>query len=157
MSMYTDVLSFHSAWTCFSAGCLIRSLWGSWGLSEYTYDFIRSNQNDLFVLWHTPKKLWLDFPAPLFVCVRCVFLPDQGAFFVNYVITASLVGTGMELLRLPGLLLYIVRLALARSAAERKYVKQVALWLSIFHKLFGILPTHPPSCLLKVPWYIFKI
>ncbi|MEQ2183929.1 hypothetical protein GOODEAATRI_002932, partial [Goodea atripinnis] len=35
---------------------------------------------------------------------RCVFLPDQGAFFVNYVIAAALVGCGMELLRLPGLL-----------------------------------------------------
>ncbi|KAA8583151.1 hypothetical protein FQN60_015697, partial [Etheostoma spectabile] len=55
---------------------------------------------------------------------ECVFLPDQGAFFVNYVITAALVGSGMELLRLPGLLLYIIRLAFARSAAERKYVKQ---------------------------------
>ncbi|KAG9333889.1 hypothetical protein JZ751_009408 [Albula glossodonta] len=55
---------------------------------------------------------------------RCVFLPDQGAFFVNYVIAAALVGSGMELLRLPGLLLYTVRMALARSAAERKYIKQ---------------------------------
>lgn len=56
---------------------------------------------------------------------RCVFLPDQGAFFVNYVIAAALVGSGMELLRLPGLLLYTIRMALARSGAERKYVKQV--------------------------------
>lgn len=72
------------------------------------------------------------------VCLRCVFLPDQGAFFVNYVIAAALVGSGMELLRLPGLLLYIVRLALAHSAAERKYVKQVRLWLLIFQKRFGI-------------------
>lgn len=57
--------------------------------------------------------------------LRCVFLPDQGAFFVNYVIAAALVGSGMELLRLPGLLLYMVRLALAHTAAERKHVKQV--------------------------------
>ncbi|KAM3602747.1 uncharacterized protein V6R79_010001 [Siganus canaliculatus] len=55
---------------------------------------------------------------------ECVFLPDQGAFFVNYVIAAALVGSGMELLRLPGLLLYSIRMAFARSAAERKYVKQ---------------------------------
>lgn len=60
---------------------------------------------------------------PLFT--RCVFLPNQGAFFVNYVIAAALVGSGMELLRLPGLLLYTIRMALARSGAERKYVKQV--------------------------------
>uniref|UniRef100_A0A8C5BEK9 Transmembrane protein 63A n=1 Tax=Gadus morhua TaxID=8049 RepID=A0A8C5BEK9_GADMO len=55
---------------------------------------------------------------------ECVFLPDQGAFFVNYVIAAALLGSGMELLRLPGLLLYTIRMMLARSAAERKYVKQ---------------------------------
>ncbi|KAM6915018.1 CSC1-like protein 1 [Xenentodon cancila] len=55
---------------------------------------------------------------------ECVFLPDQGAFFVNYVIAAALVGSGMELLRLPGLLLYTIRMMLARSAAERKYVKE---------------------------------
>lgn len=56
---------------------------------------------------------------------RCVFLPDRGAFFVNYVIAAALVGSAMELLRLPGLLLYTVRLTCARSAAERKNIKQV--------------------------------
>ena len=56
-----------------------------------------------------------------------MFLPDQGAFFVNYVIAAGLVGSGMELLRLPGLLLYTIRMMLARSAAERKYVTQVSL------------------------------
>lgn len=64
-------------------------------------------------------------PPSLSPSLRCVFLPDQGAFFVNYVIAAALVGSGMELLRLPGLLLYIVRLVLAHSAAERKCVKQV--------------------------------
>lgn len=65
----------------------------------------------------------LNTSLPLFP--RCVFLPNQGAFFVNYVIAAALVGSGMELLRLPGLLLYTIRMALARSSAERKYVKQV--------------------------------
>lgn len=59
------------------------------------------------------------------LCHRCVFLPDQGAFFVNYVIAAALIGSGTELVRLPNLLHYLVRLALARSAAERNHVKQV--------------------------------
>ncbi len=30
---------------------------------------------------------------------NCIFLPDNGAFFVNYVVTAALVGTALELLR----------------------------------------------------------
>uniref|UniRef100_A0A8C2ZAS8 Transmembrane protein 63A n=1 Tax=Cyclopterus lumpus TaxID=8103 RepID=A0A8C2ZAS8_CYCLU len=69
--------------------------------------------------------------------LRCVFLPDQGAFFVNYVITAALVGSGMELLRLPGLLLYTIRMAFARSAAERKYVKQNQAYEFEYGAMYG--------------------
>ncbi|KAM9704325.1 CSC1-like protein 1 [Menidia menidia] len=68
---------------------------------------------------------------------ECVFLPDQGAFFVNYVIAAGLVGSGMELLRLPGLLLYTIRLMLARSAAERKYVKQNQAYEFEYGAMYG--------------------
>ncbi|CAB1424512.1 unnamed protein product [Pleuronectes platessa] len=68
---------------------------------------------------------------------ECVFLPDQGAFFVNYVIAAAFVGSGMELLRLPGLLLYIIRLGFARSAAERKYVKQSQAYEFEYGAMYG--------------------
>ncbi|XP_013867404.1 CSC1-like protein 1 [Austrofundulus limnaeus] len=68
---------------------------------------------------------------------ECVFLPDQGAFFVNYVIAAALVGSGMELLRLPGLLLYAIRLMLARSAAERKYVRQHQAYEFEYGAMYG--------------------
>ncbi|XP_040920333.1 CSC1-like protein 1 isoform X2 [Toxotes jaculatrix] len=68
---------------------------------------------------------------------ECVFLPDQGAFFVNYVIAAALVGSGMELLRLPGLLLYTIRLAFARSTAERKYVKQTQAYAFEYGAMYG--------------------
>ncbi|KAM7395564.1 hypothetical protein PAMA_007029 [Pampus argenteus] len=68
---------------------------------------------------------------------ECVFLPDQGAFFVNYVIAAGLVGSGMELLRLPGLLLYTIRMALAQSAAERKYVKQNQAYEFEYGAMYG--------------------
>ena len=35
---------------------------------------------------------------------NCIFLPDNGAFFVNYVITSALVGTALELMRVSELL-----------------------------------------------------
>lgn len=60
-------------------------------------------------------------------CPRCVFLPDQGAFFVNYVIASAFIGSGMELLRLPGLVLYTFRMIMAKTAADRRNVKQVPL------------------------------
>jgi len=45
---------------------------------------------------------------------ECLFLPDKGAFFVNYVITSALIGTALELIRFPELFVYAVRLCLAR-------------------------------------------
>ncbi|XP_039604150.1 CSC1-like protein 1 isoform X1 [Polypterus senegalus] len=74
---------------------------------------------DYFFRWLFDTK-FLDNAKVRF---ECVFLPDQGAFFVNYVIASAFIGTGMELLRLPSLFLYLIRMAVARSAAERKYVK----------------------------------
>lgn len=90
---------------------------------------------------------------------ECVFLADQGAFFVNYVIAAALVGSGMELLRLPGLLLYIVRLALASSAAERKYVKQNQAYEFQYGAMYGwtlcvftVIMAYSIVCPLIVPF-----
>ena len=39
----------------------------------------------------------------------CIFLPDSGAFFVNYVITAALVGSGLELIRFPEMFWYFIQ------------------------------------------------
>lgn len=72
-----------------------------------------------FQLQHS-QVLWL------FSHRRCVFLPDNGAFFVNYVITSSLIGTAMELLRIPALTVYALRLCFAKSQAERIHVKRVS-------------------------------
>ncbi|XP_053460013.1 CSC1-like protein 1 isoform X2 [Nycticebus coucang] len=58
------------------------------------------------------------------VRLECVFLPDQGAFFVNYVIASAFIGNGMELLRLPGLILYTFRMIMAKTAADRRNIKQ---------------------------------
>lgn len=95
---------------------------------------------------------------------ECVFLPDQGAFFVNYVITAALVGSGMELLRLPGLLLYIVRLALAHSAAERKYVKQSQAYEFQYGAMYGwtlcvftVIMAYSITCPVIVPFGVLYL
>uniref|UniRef100_A0A673CEC8 CSC1-like protein 1 n=1 Tax=Sphaeramia orbicularis TaxID=375764 RepID=A0A673CEC8_9TELE len=81
--------------------------------------------------------LFMVLILPSLGLTRCVFLPDQGAFFVNYVIAAALVGSGMELLRLPGLLLYTIRMAFAHSAAERKYVKQNQAYEFEYGAMYG--------------------
>ncbi len=45
----------------------------------------------------------------------------------NYVIASAFIGNAMELLRIPYFLLYMIRLCLARSAAERRNVKKVCV------------------------------
>ncbi|KAK0092006.1 hypothetical protein PV326_002385 [Microctonus aethiopoides] len=59
---------------------------------------------------------------------ECFFLADQGAIFVNYVITAALLGSALELVRFPELAMYVIRLCIARSRAERVYVRKAVLW-----------------------------
>ena len=56
---------------------------------------------------------------------KCIFLPDSGAFFVNYLITAAMVGCGMELIRVPELLWYMIQMCWSRSKAEGPYVRSI--------------------------------
>lgn len=58
---------------------------------------------------------------------ECIFLPDKGAFFVNYVITAAFIGTAMELIRLPELIVYMWRLCTAKSKAETSHIRKSIL------------------------------
>lgn len=58
----------------------------------------------------------------------CVFLPDKGAFFVNYVITSSFIGTALELIRFPELFLYVWYMLQSKSKAEKSYVKKAILY-----------------------------
>ncbi|XP_029730204.1 calcium permeable stress-gated cation channel 1 [Aedes albopictus] len=58
---------------------------------------------------------------------ECIFLPDKGAFFVNYIITAAFIGTALELIRFPDLICYIWKLATAKSRAETPYIRKSIL------------------------------
>jgi hypothetical protein len=53
-------------------------------------------------------------------------LPDSGAFFVNYVITAALTGAGLELIRFPEMFWYAIQICWSRSKAETPAI-QVSL------------------------------
>lgn len=49
---------------------------------------------------------------------------------MNYVIASAFIGNAMDLLRIPYFLMYMIRLCLARSAAERRNVKKVCVVFS---------------------------
>jgi len=74
---------------------------------------------DFFFRWLFDKT-----SSEAYIRLECVFLPDQGAFFVNYVIASAFIGNGMELVRLPGLVLYTFRMFMAKTAADRRNIKQ---------------------------------
>ncbi|XP_048793879.1 CSC1-like protein 1 [Lagopus muta] len=91
--------------------------------------------------------------------LECVFLPDQGAFFVNYVIASAFIGNGMELLRLPGLILYTIRMVMAKSTAERKNIKQQQAFEYEFGAMyawmlcvFTVIMAYSITCPIIVPF-----
>lgn len=65
---------------------------------------------------------------------ECIFLPDRGAFFVNYVITMCFIGTALELIRFPDLIMYIYKILTARSAAETPHIRKSI----VIEFIFGI-------------------
>lgn len=56
-----------------------------------------------------------------------MFLPDNGAFFVNYIITSTFIGAAIELLRLADLIYYIYVIITAKSTAERRVIRHVRM------------------------------
>ncbi len=63
------------------------------------------------MLFHWLRKNGSFYPKIFLFSVRweCIFLPDSGAFFVNYVITAAMTGAGLELIRFPELFWYTIQ------------------------------------------------
>ncbi|XP_065834492.1 CSC1-like protein 1 [Oscarella lobularis] len=52
--------------------------------------------------------------------LECIFLPSNGAFFVNYVLSSAFIGTGLELLRLPSLISYWWKWGTLKSLEGKK-------------------------------------
>ena len=90
----------------------------------------------------------------IFPLLRCIFIPDNGAFFVNYVITTAFIGNAVQLVRLPQLLLYAIKLACARSAAERTTVRKVRLQTR-FQKCQNIIAIYMYLHILRMIWGVF--
>ncbi|KAF7665823.1 hypothetical protein LDENG_00130600 [Lucifuga dentata] len=110
---------------------------------------------DLFFTW----LFDIHFLDEKDVKFQCVFLPDNGAFFVNYVITSSLIGTAMELLRIPALTVYALRLCFAKSQAERIHVKrsqayefQFGLEYAWTMCIFAVSMTYSITCPIITPF-----
>ncbi len=93
---------------------------------------------------------------------NCIFLPDNGAFFVNYCITSALVGTALEFMRFSELFMYAWRLSFARSSAELPAVRSAILyefpfgfnygWMLL---IFALNAAYAVVCPLITPFGLF--
>ncbi|XP_040916563.1 calcium permeable stress-gated cation channel 1 [Toxotes jaculatrix] len=115
---------------------------------------------DLFFTW----LFDVNFLEEKDIKFQCVFLPDNGAFFVNYVITSSLIGTSMELLRIPALTVYALRLCFAKSQAERIHVKrsqayefQFGLEYAWTMCIFAVSMTYSITCPIITPFGLLYV
>ncbi|KAH6924250.1 hypothetical protein HPB50_014323 [Hyalomma asiaticum] len=86
-------------------------------------------------------------------------LANSGAFFINYVVTSSFVGTTMELIRFPQLCLFILYTFMSRSKAETFAVQRASLFefhfgvhYAWYLLIFAITMIYSLSCPLIVPF-----
>jgi len=92
----------------------------------------------------------------------CIFLPDNGAFFVNYVTTCALIGTGLEFIRFPELFMYALRLGSVKSRAEISSVRKAIVyefpfgvnyaWMLL---VFALTVSYSVICPLITPFGLF--
>eukprot|EP00092_Neocalanus_flemingeri_P025310 GFUD01027442.1.p1 GENE.GFUD01027442.1~~GFUD01027442.1.p1 ORF type:complete len:880 (+),score=162.84 GFUD01027442.1:356-2995(+) len=90
---------------------------------------------------------------------ECIFLPDSGAFFVNYVITAAFIGSGLELIRFPELFWYALQVCISRSEAESRTIQRAVTYEFRFGEqyarmllLFAMVIMYSMSCPLITPF-----
>ncbi|VDQ06233.1 unnamed protein product [Trichobilharzia regenti] len=90
---------------------------------------------------------------------ECVFMPDNGAFFVNYVITAAFIGTALELVRFSELVNYACRLMCVKSGAEKGGVRKASQFefeFGLFYAwslcVFAVICAYSILCPLITPF-----
>ncbi|XP_076331810.1 osmosensitive cation channel TMEM63C-like isoform X2 [Tachypleus tridentatus] len=95
---------------------------------DFLFHWTRSSRNNAIMKKTFVFLLFMVLILPSLGLTRCVFLPDNGAFFVNYVITSAFIGTALQLIRFPELLMYVLRLCFSRSIAEQLGIRKAVLW-----------------------------
>ncbi|CAH8286459.1 unnamed protein product, partial [Schistosoma turkestanicum] len=100
--------------------------------------------------------------------IECIFLPDSGALFINYVITCALLGTGLQILRLGHIFRnFFRRYCSAHTMAERKVFSEpqpeaFAFWrnyafLSVVHTvIIAYTPVCPIIYVFGLLYFLFR-
>ncbi|KAH8867841.1 CSC1-like protein 2 [Schistosoma japonicum] len=100
--------------------------------------------------------------------VECIFLPDSGALFINYVVTCGLLGTGLQLLRLGHIFQNLIRRCFyTHTVAERKVFSEPRpeafafgenyAFLSVVHTIIiAYTPICPIIYFFGLIYFLFK-
>ena len=90
---------------------------------------------------------------------ECMFGPEVDAFFVNYVITAALTWTGLELVRFGEISYYLLQVCLSRSKADTPAIRKASRYEFRFGDqyarmmlLFAMVVMFSLSCPLITPF-----
>lgn len=79
-------------------------------------------------VWYWQVCMWYDTS----VLFSCIFLPNNGAIFISYIIIATFISNPIELIRLPQLIMYCYGRLVARTRYERKQVlRKVSYSMSV--------------------------
>ncbi|XP_018655497.1 putative metazoan probable membrane protein [Schistosoma mansoni] len=132
-----SVIYRNAYWFLFFTVLLLPSL-GITGFPALLHQLITTKVNH-----SNPFALYVPFRT------ECIFLPDSGALFINYVITCALLGTGLQILRLGHIFRNLVRRYIyAHTAAERKifsevigFYRSLCLKLILAHHIYMTLIT----------------
>ncbi|XP_031560386.1 CSC1-like protein 2 isoform X2 [Actinia tenebrosa] len=91
--------------------------------------------------------------------LACAFMPNNGAFFVNYLVTSALIGTALELCRFPELASYFVRMCFARHDGEKRLVRKESVaefafghqyaWMIV---IYSVMAVYSITCPLVTPF-----
>lgn len=96
------------------------------------------------------------------ITIGCIFPPNNGAFFIKYILQSTFLGLPFELLRLPEFLLYYFYLYTSKSQAEYEKVQKATYWdfyfgwhYAKFLSVFAVVMLYSTSCPLIVPCGMF--
>ncbi|CAH8659039.1 unnamed protein product [Heterobilharzia americana] len=151
-----SVIYRNAFWFLFFTVLVFPSL-GITGFPALLYQIINTEANptDPFT-YYVPFRL------------ECIFLPDSGSLFMNYVVTCGLLGAGLQILRLNHIIPQLIkRICHSHTLAERKVFSQPQpetfgfgenhAFLSVVHTIIiAYAPICPLIYFFGMVYFLFK-
>ena len=133
-------------WISFTYGADYAFTWNGSFIDLFREAFFKARGMDIFHVRETTTffqksqtrhPLSQDHPNEAINRFECIFLADNGSFFVNYIIFGAFLSCGLELLRIPEFLRLAIRLCFT-SQLEQSSVKEIGLDILNFMSRYSV-------------------